>query len=229
MSATKCICVLFLIIGLTSSLPIIVQNEPNSLLPDESYPIRLEDESNELTDAIIAEDSVNTVNEILEVDMEHEVNYLTINNTEVVQVVNEVPATTSSTNYVINTVKSNLTMRNQIRPGMHVTSYSIEITPNVNDDTFSGRLTVQVNIIDLTTREDPVMFYVRDLDIDSVVYSLVGGTNFAPVADFDVDEDDGILEIETGVEATLYTFVIEYRGTLLVPGQGLYTGRYDST
>lgn len=239
MSATKIIWGLFLIFGLASSLPIKenqhelrpLQDEPSSLLADGDFPIRLKDETSETADLSIGKDLTMAVNEMLGVDMDHAVNKVNseltdaINKTDVVKVVNEGP---TNTNYVVYAVQSNITMRNQIRPGMQVISYSVEITSNTNDDTFSGRLTVQVNIMDSTTREDPVMFYVRELDIDSVVYSLVGGLVFVPVLNFDVDEEDGILEIETGIEATLYTFVIEYRGSLSVPGQGLYAGRYDS-
>lgn len=118
------------------------------------------------------------------------------------------------------------TLRNQIRPGMVVTNYIIEIDPHVDGGTFSGRLTTDVSI-DRASVEDPVMFYVRDLDIDSVTYALVGGTIFRD-ADFSVDEDEGTLEIDTGQEATVYKFIIEYTGSLEVAGQALYAGSYSN-
>ncbi|KPJ03371.1 hypothetical protein RR46_06527 [Papilio xuthus] len=111
--------------------------------------------------------------------------------------------------------------RNQVRPGMSVSNYDVEITRN--GDTFTGRLLAQVIVEDPSTREDDIVFQVEGLTIDSVQFSMAGGSNFQN-ADFGVD--DGLLEISTGIEATLYNFRIEYRGSLQETGFGLYVGRY---
>lgn len=113
--------------------------------------------------------------------------------------------------------------RNQVRPGMSVSNYDVEITVNDNGDTFNGRLLAQVIVEDASTREDDIILQVEGLTIDSVQFSMAGGSNFQN-ADFDVD--DGQLEISTGIEATLYNFRIEYRGSLSTIGRGLYVGSY---
>ncbi|KAJ0178635.1 hypothetical protein K1T71_005410 [Dendrolimus kikuchii] len=125
---------------------------------------------------------------------------------------------------IVKTANISRTMRNQIRPGMTVTSYAVEIEPNGN--TFAGRAVIQVSIIDSNTRDDPVIFYARDLNIASVRFSLIGGSSLME-ASFDVDDGDGLLEIDTGLEASLYTFHIEYTGSLATVGQALWRGEYN--
>ncbi|CAG5041310.1 unnamed protein product [Parnassius apollo] len=120
-----------------------------------------------------------------------------------------------------------LLLRNQVRPGMSVTSYAVKIEANINADTFTGRLAAQVIIDDHSTREDDIVFQVHDLTVDSVTFSFAGGSVFLP-ADFNIDDDNELLEISTGYEATLYSFIIEYRGSLSMIGDGLYTGRYGN-
>lgn len=123
-------------------------------------------------------------------------------------------------------VSNRSTLRNTIRPGMLVTNYVIEIEPDRLSGTFSAVAMIQVSITDLNTREDPVIFHAKDLNIRSVQFSLIGGSILYN-ADFDMDDDDGLLEIETGLEATLYTFVISYSGSLEIGGRALWTGYYD--
>nr|ASU92549.1 glutamine aminopeptidase-like protein 11 [Achaea janata] len=121
---------------------------------------------------------------------------------------------------------STRSLRNQIRPGIIIGSYAVELTPNVNAGTFFGRAIIEISITDAATREDPIMLYVRDLDISSVTFSILGGS-ILYAADYDVDDDDGILEIETGFIATSYNFHIEYTGSLSVVGKGFFAGSYD--
>lgn len=121
--------------------------------------------------------------------------------------------------------ESNKLLRSQLRPGMHVTRYAVELTPS-NNRTFYGRLVAHVVII--MAREKLVMFYVRGLNIDSIEYSLSGSTNAMPVENFEVDDDTGILKIQTGVNASTYTFFIEYQGFLSDVGQGFYSGQFES-
>lgn len=120
---------------------------------------------------------------------------------------------------------SSRSLRNQIRPGIAIGSYSVELTPDLNDGTFFGRTIVEVSITDQDTREDPIILYARDLQISSVTFSILGGSVLYE-ADFDVDEDAGTLEIETGLTATLYNFHIEYTGPLTIVGKGFFTGEF---
>lgn len=226
MSVVKFISVLCLICRLSLSLPLLYHNDPSSMLADElvGFPKRLEDNSSDFFKY-----NNTFVSEFPEVD-----NVLNLTNNDLDDTINATDVQVHhkiSDNETVRTsnVKYNITKRNQIRPGMRVTNYSVQITPNANDGTFSGRLVTQVVIIDSITIKDPVMFYAKDLEIDSVEYAVAGGLNYLPVLSIKEDIDNGILEIETGVEASLYTFVIEYRGSLAVSGQGLYEGRYDST
>lgn len=69
---------------------------------------------------------------------------------------------------------SNVTMRNQIRPGMLVTNYDIELEADRGSGTFSGRAVIRVTITDPTTREDEIVFHVRDLNINSVRFAIAG-------------------------------------------------------
>lgn len=114
---------------------------------------------------------------------------------------------------------------NQIRPGMTVNSYAIELEIDDDGDSFNGIATIQVSITDATTNEDPVKFYLADLDVNSVMFSILGGSNLNE-ANFDVDDGEGILEIDPGFPALSYTFVIEYTGSLEGAGKGLYLGHY---
>ncbi|XP_063824400.1 membrane alanyl aminopeptidase-like [Ostrinia nubilalis] len=112
--------------------------------------------------------------------------------------------------------------RASVRPGMVVQSYAVQLEPNEANGVFSGSVVIVVNIIDAATREDDILFHISDLDVTSVVFAVGGGTNFMEANFF---EDDGLLVIQTGVMATLYSFVIEFNGNL-DPGFGLYSGSY---
>lgn len=120
---------------------------------------------------------------------------------------------------------TNLLLRNNVRPGMIVTSYAIEIEPNIAGGTFSGRAIAQVILTDIATIEDPIMFQAIDLNVVSVLFAIGGGATFRP-AEFFVIDDEGLLEIQSEL-ASLYTFIIEYEGQLNQNGQGLYLGSYD--
>ncbi|KAH9643210.1 hypothetical protein HF086_012872 [Spodoptera exigua] len=120
---------------------------------------------------------------------------------------------------------TNLILRNQVRPGMEVLNYAVEISADVNAGTFNGRAVIQVRFSDESTREDPVVLHVADLNINAVRYSIMGGSNQLD-APFSTDDDDQILEIEPEQIALLYTFFIEYSGALNVAGKGLYRGSY---
>lgn len=145
---------------------------------------------------------------------------------DVVRVANLTDQINNSTEQRVRNV-TRLEKMNQVRPGMTVTNYVVEIEPNVNAGTFNGRVAAQVIIEDHDTREDDIIFQVRDIAVQSVEFSLAGGNTFQS-ADFSVDDDDGILEISTGFRATLYSFIIQYRGSLSIIGDGLYAGRYDN-
>ncbi|XP_041970735.1 membrane alanyl aminopeptidase-like [Aricia agestis] len=123
-------------------------------------------------------------------------------------------------------VLSSSNARNQIRPGMVVERYDIEISVNPIAGSFDGHLTARVNVIDQNSREDPILFYVGELNIRSVLFSFAGGSVFYSAEDFNVDE--GLLEIVTGFEASLYTFIIEYTGSLEWVGTGLFYGSHGN-
>lgn len=145
---------------------------------------------------------------------------------DIVKITNFTDHFDNSTNQEVRNL-TRLEKSNQVRPGMTVTNYVVEIEPNVNAGTFNGRLAAQVIIEDPDTREDDIIFQVRDMTVQSVEFSIAGGTTFQP-ADFNVNDDDGILEISTGLRATLYSFIIQYQGSLSIIGDGLYAGRYDN-
>ncbi|KAJ8727740.1 hypothetical protein PYW07_001859 [Mythimna separata] len=105
---------------------------------------------------------------------------------------------------------------------MTISGYVIEIDADVDGEEFSGKVVISVTLT-TATRDDPVKFYVEDLDVNSVVYTIFQGSNVHE-ADFNVD--DGILEIEPGIAASSYTFTIEYSGSLAVAGKGMYVGHY---
>ncbi|XP_068631137.1 membrane alanyl aminopeptidase-like [Battus philenor] len=115
--------------------------------------------------------------------------------------------------------------RNQVRPGMSVTSYEVEL--EINGNGFNGRLLARVVIEDHDTVEDDIIFQIDDLTITSVEYSLAGSSNFQ-TADFNENNGDGILTISPAFQATLYSFVITYEGSLDELGRGLYLGNYDN-
>ncbi|XP_048007237.1 aminopeptidase N-like isoform X1 [Leguminivora glycinivorella] len=121
---------------------------------------------------------------------------------------------------------NDILMRNQIRPGMHVTSYLVELTPNAAGGTFSGLLTASVIISDASSLEDDIVFHVEDLNINSVRFSITGSSAIV-VANFDVNDD--LLEIDTGFETSLYTFFIEYTGSMTNTGTGFWHGEFDSS
>lgn len=118
---------------------------------------------------------------------------------------------------------SNL-VRNQIRPGIQIDSYIIELTPDLDDETFEGKAIIEVSITDQVTIEDPIQLYVRNLDINSVTFNLGGSAVFD--TEIELDEDEGILSITPEHFALSYTFHIEYTGSLATAGRGFYVGHY---
>ncbi|KAJ8733123.1 hypothetical protein PYW08_001421 [Mythimna loreyi] len=114
-------------------------------------------------------------------------------------------------------------VKNQIRPGMLISGYDIEIDADVDEEEFHGKVVIRVSITDASTREDPVMLYVEDLEVTSVVFTILSGSN---VHEAEYNVDDGILEIDPGIPASSYTFTIEYSGSLAVGGKGLHLGQY---
>lgn len=115
--------------------------------------------------------------------------------------------------------------RNSVRPGMAVTRYNIVLEPHVESGTFSGLAEIDLIVTDADTREDEILLHSVDLNINSVTFSISGGTAIN-VADFTVEDDDGLLSITTNRIATTYRFFIEYTGNM-IPGFGLYSGNYD--
>lgn len=119
----------------------------------------------------------------------------------------------------------NMTSLRTVRPGMTVLSYNIEIDPHVQSDTFTGRLSVQVSLTQ-DTREEPIIFHSVDLSIHSVLYAIGTGSGFTET-DFNVDDEDGLLEIEIDNVASRYTLIIEYDGPIRDDGTGIYRGTYE--
>uniref|UniRef100_A0A2A4J290 Aminopeptidase n=1 Tax=Heliothis virescens TaxID=7102 RepID=A0A2A4J290_HELVI len=117
--------------------------------------------------------------------------------------------------------------RNQVRPGMNANEYHITLTPNINAGTFNGIARIDVTILDLDTREDAIRFYAPGLNINSVTFTIFGGST-VHTADFGWDDD--ILEIETNAMETQYNLIIDYWGNMNAPGTGFYIGQYgDNT
>lgn len=132
----------------------------------------------------------------------------------------------SATETIINEVNSTM-LRKLITPGMVVPRYAIELDLNVDGGTFNGKVTAEVVIIDASAKEDPIIFYVSHLDIISVVFAIAGEIVLSE-AEISVDEEAGFLLIRTGLEATMYSIIIEYSGSLAMVGCGLYAGYYDN-
>lgn len=135
---------------------------------------------------------------------------------------NVINVTEGTSNEVTNNA---LVMRNQVRPGMEVSSYAVEINANVEGGSFDGRAIVNLRIFDHDTREDPLVLNVAGLNINRVQYAIMGGSNLFD-ADYSTDDDDQILEIEPGQLGSQYTLYIEYSGSLNGVGKGLYRGSY---
>ncbi|XP_075971877.1 membrane alanyl aminopeptidase-like isoform X2 [Anticarsia gemmatalis] len=132
----------------------------------------------------------------------------------------------NDTNVAVKNETESRVLRNQIRPDMVVNSYEIELTPNADGVTFTGLAVIQIAITDANTREDPVILHARDLDIRSVRYTIFGAGAVYD-ADFDMDDDDGLLEIDAGGVASTYNFQIQYIGSLAMVGKAFYRGNYD--
>ncbi|CAH2217442.1 jg25470, partial [Pararge aegeria aegeria] len=129
---------------------------------------------------------------------------------------------TRQVNEDITTNVDNLEVQSSIRPGMVVDRYIIEIRP-VCESTFEGTATIHVSITNKTTIGDPIVFQIDDLTIESIRFSVAGGIpNLRPR--FYPEPDDGVLIIIPSINATLYTFRIEYTGLLDVVGNGIYRG-----
>ncbi|CAF4959300.1 unnamed protein product [Pieris macdunnoughi] len=112
--------------------------------------------------------------------------------------------------------------RNNLRAGMTATRYDIKLTPDLGAGTFAGVARVSVQVSDATVG-DAVKFHFEDLTVSSVK-RISGGTS----SDVNnVNTDDGVLEIDTGIESTLHDFEIQYTGSLASAGIGFYTGAYD--
>lgn len=111
-----------------------------------------------------------------------------------------------------------------IRPGMYVSHYEIDIEPDIESETFTGKLIAQISLTDISSSGDPILLHVEDLEIESVLFAIAGGNTYRD-ADFDVD--DGILTIETGANSLTYNLIIEYEGIIRNDGNGLYMGWYD--
>ncbi|KAL0882646.1 hypothetical protein ABMA27_001081 [Loxostege sticticalis] len=114
-------------------------------------------------------------------------------------------------------------VRSAIRPGMIADNYAVELDVDVDGGTYSGRVSVRVNINDPNTLEDEITFHAAGISVDSVEFA-VGGSNTFVEANHHQD-DDGLLRISTGQTATLYRFMIGFEGNL-DPSIGLFSGSY---
>lgn len=113
-----------------------------------------------------------------------------------------------------------------LRPGMTISDYVIEIDPDINSGTFQGRLIASVHV-NQDTREEPLKFFIEELDIDSAEYAIgTAGSNFQE-ADFNTEEDH--VEISTGLSSLSYTIIINYEGPIRNDGTGLYIGHYGDS
>lgn len=115
-----------------------------------------------------------------------------------------------------------LVVQSSIRPGMEVDSYDIVITIRPGRF-FRGVATIYVSITDIETIDNPVIFQISDLDVETVQFAFGGGTNFRSVH-FEEDDEEGTLTIEPPTTSSMYTFIITYNGHLDFPGNGIYRG-----
>ncbi|CAB3260804.1 unnamed protein product [Arctia plantaginis] len=88
----------------------------------------------------------------------------------------------------------------------------------------SGRAIIDVTITDIDTRDQPIRLHRRNLEIDSITFTL-GGTSVFD-ARFEDGEEDDILIIFTDQISLTYTFYIEYRGSLAMAGRAFYVGHH---
>lgn len=124
---------------------------------------------------------------------------------------------------VENAVSRSALVRNTIRPGMVVRSYSVNLEPNIQAGSFSGQV---LTVVDLTqaTRGEDIIFHVSDLEVTVVRFALMTSTNFMD-AEFNVD--DGLLTIVTESNAAMFTILIQFQGALNSV-DGLYAGSYNN-
>lgn len=115
--------------------------------------------------------------------------------------------------------------RNTIRPGMFVRSNIVHLEPNINAGTFSGELLAEV-VLDETTRDENLVLRVEDLEITGVRSALVTANAFED-AEFEVDEENGLLTIEPGIRGTLYKLEITFEGELSL-ANGFYSGSFGN-
>ncbi|KAL4705516.1 hypothetical protein ACJJTC_011458 [Scirpophaga incertulas] len=112
-----------------------------------------------------------------------------------------------------------LTPRNQLRPGLVISEYEVELT--INENTFQGREIFRASVTS-ETRNDTLLLHVSGLTIQSV---LTGSTTIesANPATFRVIDGER-LEIRPSRVLSNYIVLIEYSGTLGNNGEGLYRG-----
>ncbi|CAK1546282.1 unnamed protein product [Leptosia nina] len=117
---------------------------------------------------------------------------------------------------------SETSSRNNLREGLLASRYEVKLTPNFADGTFAG--VARISVILNSGVADPIKFHFVDLKVGTV--RTITGTTSTEVTNVKVN--DGVLEINTGAELSLYTFEIEYSGTLEGAGIGFYRGTYES-
>ncbi|XP_049870319.1 membrane alanyl aminopeptidase-like [Pectinophora gossypiella] len=107
-----------------------------------------------------------------------------------------------------------------LRPEQEAREYVVQITFDGNS--FRGRVAINTRVT--ANLDDPLVFHVEDLNIDSVRVGTITEDN---AVDTGFNVDDGILEIFPERESTIYRVIIEYNGQIRNDGIGIFKGDFN--
>ena len=102
--------------------------------------------------------------------------------------------------------------------------YTIELTPDLESLTFTGRETIEVRVTEPTST---VLLNASELSIGSVSASLADGTTVGATATVDEQAERATITLAQELPAGDATLVLEFSGTLNDQLRGFYRSKYD--
>jgi puromycin-sensitive aminopeptidase len=118
--------------------------------------------------------------------------------------------------------------RNPYRLPVNVvpSNYRLELTPDLEAATFSGTVTVKLDILEITSE---VHFNAVELDLDEVHVTGADGKKVSGVATLDANAQCATLKLETPLPVGPGTLEVSFRGTLNDQLQGFYRSSFVDT